>query len=91
MEAGSLRGVATAMGPLCPWRAPAGSADLFSAWVLDVQGQTPVPDASPGLPSLCGPQKATISQGGSGDHGGPVAPWTFISLLEFGHPGVLTP
>lgn len=39
-------------GPLCPWRAPAGSAVLFSAWALDVQGQTPVPVASPGLPSV---------------------------------------
>lgn len=91
MEAGSLRGVATAVGPLCPSQAPAGSTILFSAWALDVQGQTPVPEASPRLPSLCGPQKATTSKGESGDHGVPVAPWTFISLLEFGHPGILTP
>lgn len=88
---GVFEGRGHSSGAPCPSRAPAGSTILFSAWALDVQGQTPVPDASQGLPSLCEPQKATTSKGESGDHGVPVAPWTFISLLEFGHPGILTP
>lgn len=66
--------MASTVGPLHPSWAPVRSTALFSAQALEVQGQTPAPDASWDSPSPCRPRKALARKGGSVGLSGPLVP-----------------
>lgn len=69
MEAGSLRGVATAVGPLSPSWVPARSAVLFLAQALDIPSQSPAPEAFLGAALTVGTSNGEGTEGKGTDPG----------------------